>query len=82
MKMKLEEYGNLIDSRLVDLQSAIEEYRNKAVLMTSSGQIELASRIVKCAEALKEAHESMEEAEEQEQIDEIEAEYKKEFGEE
>lgn len=72
MKLTKQEYQNLIDSRLVDLEDAVKNYKDQAVLVSHGALSLLIDNIIKKAEALKDAEEALNDAIEQEQIDEYE----------
>lgn len=70
MKLTIEEYKGLVDSRLVVLEDAIREYKDKEPIETDMTNVYNLKAIVKSAEALLEAYEAKVEAEEDEQIEE------------
>lgn len=72
MKLTKQEYQNLIDSRLVDLEDAVKDYKDHAILAPPGALSLLIDNIIKKAEALKDAEEALNDAIEQEQIDEYE----------
>lgn len=74
MKLTKQEYQNLIDSRLVDLEDAVKNYKDQVSIVPDGKEEFLVGCIINCAEKLKEAHKALLEAEEQEQIDEHETE--------
>lgn len=80
MKLTKQEYQNLIDSRFVDLEDAVKDYKDQVAIVPDGKEEFLVECIINCAERLKEAHKALLEAEEQVQIDEAEEEYKKQFG--
>lgn len=79
MKLTKEEYQSLVDSRLVDLQAAIETFRVSQAIVNHTKNIERLETVMSRSELLLEAYQFMVEAEEQEQIDEAEEKYKNDF---
>lgn len=80
MKLTKQEYQNLVDSRLVDLENVLKAYKENEPLVSNATNISNLKALVECAEQLLEAYEAKVEAEEDEQAEEAEKEYQKEFG--
>lgn len=69
MKLTKEDYQAIIDSRVVDLQNVLDVYVNHVSLCSQFISIATLKKLISCAECLIEAHETYEEAEEENQIE-------------
>lgn len=76
MELTKQEYESLVDSRLVDLERSLQDFKEYRPVMNDNDNLSAIKNLVMYAEKLQDAYESYMEAEEQEQIDEAEAENK------
>lgn len=76
MKLTKQEYESLVDSRLVDLERSLQDFKEYRPVVNDNDNLSAIKNLVMYAEKLQDAYESYMEAEEQEQIDEVEAENK------
>lgn len=72
MKLTKQEYESLVDSRFVDVERQVEEFKNYRPIVSHSDNLSAIDSIISLAEKLRDAYEQMVDAEEQEQIDEHE----------
>lgn len=70
MKLTKQEYQALVDSRLVELENAIEDFKNNEAIVNDHTNLKGVSRIVCIAEAFEEAYENMISAEEDQVVEE------------
>lgn len=70
MKLNKQEYQALVDSRLVELENAIKDFKNNEPIANDHTNLKGVSRIVYIAEAFEEAYENMISAEEDQVIEE------------
>lgn len=80
MKLTKEEYQNLVDSRLVELEELIKEFKDNEPIVSDNENIKTLARIVVRAEALEEAYNAKVDAEMEQQAEEAEKEYQIKFG--
>lgn len=80
MKLNKQEYQELVDSRLVELENAIKVYKDNEPIVTDAQTLDNLDYLVKCAEALYKAYEAKVEAELDECAEEAEKRYQETFG--
>lgn len=76
MKLTKQECQNLVDSRLLDLERYVGEYKDNEPTNTDNNNLGKIKDIITGAERLLEAYESKVEAEEEEAGEELEKEYR------
>lgn len=72
MKLTKQEHESLVDSRLVDLERSLQDFKDYRPVVNNNDNLEAAKSLVMYAEKLRDACEQLMEADEQEQIDEYE----------
>lgn len=76
-----QEYESLIDSRVVDLERSLQEFKNCLPIVNNSEILSAINSLIMYTERIKEAYEKYIEAEEQERVNELETQYQEIFKE-
>lgn len=76
MKLTIAEYDGIVESRLVDLENALQTYKDNQPIVCNNDNIAFLQNVVKRANALLEAYEAKVEAEEDATGEELEKGYK------
>lgn len=75
MKLNAMEYSTLVNSRLVDLEGAIQTYKDNEPIVDNKRNLDALNWVVRRAEALLDAYEAKVEADEEETGEELDKKY-------
>lgn len=80
MKLTKEDYQDLVDKSLVELEDAIKKYKDGEPIVSNEANLKRLKKVSKLADELYYTYDAMIDAELEEQAEEAEREYKIKFG--